>query len=114
MRLVSVNVGLPRAVEWRGRPVRAAIFKAPVDGPCGVQPVGPHGRLGCAVRDPSPLAEACDVPADWSCRTGVCHRRESGLVDGSVAYEPEPLDAPAEGQVLLCCSRPRGPVTIDL
>jgi ferredoxin-NADP reductase/MOSC domain-containing protein YiiM len=60
------------------------------------------------------LAEACDVPADWSCRTGVCHRCESGLVDGTVAYEPEPLDDPAPGQVLLCCARPRGPVTIDL
>jgi ferredoxin-NADP reductase/MOSC domain-containing protein YiiM len=60
------------------------------------------------------LAEACDVPADWSCRTGVCHRCESGLVDGSVAYQPEPLDAPAPGHLLLCCARPRGPVTIDL
>ena len=60
------------------------------------------------------LAEACDVPADWSCRTGVCHRCESGLVDGAVLYDPEPLDAPAPGQVLLCCARPEGPVTIDL
>jgi ferredoxin-NADP reductase/MOSC domain-containing protein YiiM len=60
------------------------------------------------------LAEACDVPADWSCRTGVCHRCESGLVDGAVDYEPEPLDDPAPGQVLLCSARPRGPVTLDL
>jgi ferredoxin-NADP reductase/MOSC domain-containing protein YiiM len=60
------------------------------------------------------LAEACDVPADWSCRTGACHRCESGLVDGAVTYEPEPLDEPAPGQVLLCCARPQGPVTIDL
>jgi ferredoxin-NADP reductase/MOSC domain-containing protein YiiM len=60
------------------------------------------------------LAEACDVPADWSCRTGVCHRCESGLVDGEVVYDPEPLDDPAPGQALLCCARPRGPVTIDL
>lgn len=60
------------------------------------------------------LAEACDVPADWSCRTGVCHRCESGLVDGAVSYDPEPLDDPAPGQVLLCCARPRGAVTIDL
>jgi ferredoxin-NADP reductase len=60
------------------------------------------------------LAEACDVPADWSCRTGVCHRCESGLVDGAVEYEPEPLDDPAPGQLLLCCARPRGSVTIDL
>ncbi len=60
------------------------------------------------------LAEACDVPAEWSCRTGVCHRCESGLVEGAVAYGPEPLDDPAPGQVLLCCSRPTEPVTIDL
>jgi ferredoxin-NADP reductase len=60
------------------------------------------------------LAEACDVPADWSCRTGVCHRCESGLIDGAVTYAPEPLDDPAPGQVLLCCARPRAPVTIDL
>jgi ferredoxin-NADP reductase/MOSC domain-containing protein YiiM len=60
------------------------------------------------------LAEACDVPADWSCRTGVCHRCESGLVEGAVVYEPEPLDDPAPGQLLLCCSRPQGPVTLDL
>jgi ferredoxin-NADP reductase/MOSC domain-containing protein YiiM len=60
------------------------------------------------------LAEACDVPADWSCRTGVCHRCETGLVDGEVDYAPEPLDDPAPGQVLLCSARPRGPVTIDL
>jgi ferredoxin-NADP reductase/MOSC domain-containing protein YiiM len=60
------------------------------------------------------LAEACDVPAAWSCRTGVCHRCESGLVDGAVSYDPQPLDEPAPGQVLLCCSRPQTPVTIDL
>jgi hypothetical protein len=29
MRLLSVNVGLPREVAWRGRTVRTAIFKAP-------------------------------------------------------------------------------------
>jgi len=60
------------------------------------------------------LAEACDVPVDWSCRTGVCHRCESGLVSGSVAYQPRPLDAPAVGAALLCCSQPAGRVVLDL
>ncbi len=32
-RLLSVNVGLPRDVEWNGRTVRTGIWKAPVDGP---------------------------------------------------------------------------------
>ena len=32
-RIVSVNVGRPRTVEWHGRKVRTAIFKDPVDWP---------------------------------------------------------------------------------
>src|SRR3954463_14497791 len=34
--LVSVNVGLPRDVEWRGRTVHTGIWKEPVDGRCFV------------------------------------------------------------------------------
>ncbi len=32
MKLLSINVGLPREVEWRGKAVRTSIFKAPVPG----------------------------------------------------------------------------------
>jgi ferredoxin-NADP reductase/MOSC domain-containing protein YiiM len=60
------------------------------------------------------LAEACDVPVRWSCRTGVCHNCESGLVSGAVAYGPEPLDQPADGNLLICCSQPTNDVVIDL
>src|SRR5262249_39242929 len=60
------------------------------------------------------LAEACDVPVRWSCRTGVCHNCESGLVSGAIAYGPEPLDKPAEGNILVCCSQPVRDVVIDL
>jgi ferredoxin-NADP reductase len=60
------------------------------------------------------LAEACDVPVHWSCRTGVCHSCEVGLIGGSVTYEPAPLDPPASGNLLICCSRPQGDVVIDL
>lgn len=60
------------------------------------------------------LAEACDVPVRWSCRTGVCHNCESGLVSGAVVYEPEPLDKPANGNLLVCCSQPAGDVVVDL
>jgi MOSC domain-containing protein YiiM len=31
-KLLSVNVGLPRQLEWKGKVVRTAIFKAPVTG----------------------------------------------------------------------------------
>jgi ferredoxin-NADP reductase/MOSC domain-containing protein YiiM len=60
------------------------------------------------------LAEACDVPVRWSCRTGVCHNCESGLVSGMVAYGPEPLEKPASGNILVCCSQPVRDVVIDL
>jgi ferredoxin-NADP reductase/MOSC domain-containing protein YiiM/ferredoxin len=60
------------------------------------------------------LAEACDVPVRWSCRTGVCHNCESGLVSGSVTYQPDPLDPPAGGNVLICCARPQDGVVIDI
>jgi len=60
------------------------------------------------------LAEASDVPVRWSCRTGVCHSCESGLVSGAVTYGPEPLEKPADGNLLVCCSRPIGEVVIDL
>jgi ferredoxin-NADP reductase/MOSC domain-containing protein YiiM len=60
------------------------------------------------------LAEACDVPVRWSCRTGVCHSCESGLVSGEVAYGPEPLEKPADGNLLVCCSQPIRDVVIDL
>ncbi|MBV9192782.1 MAG: 2Fe-2S iron-sulfur cluster binding domain-containing protein [Solirubrobacterales bacterium] len=38
------------------------------------------------------LAEACDVPAGFGCRTGVCHACQSGLVSGEVHYQFEPLE----------------------
>jgi ferredoxin-NADP reductase/MOSC domain-containing protein YiiM len=60
------------------------------------------------------LAEACDVPARWSCRTGVCHTCITDLVAGDVTYSPEPLESAGPGQVLPCCARPADDVVIDL
>ena len=83
-------------------------------------PVVSFSRSRLAVRwDPRfgnllEVAEACDVPVRWSCRTGVCHNCETGLVAGSVCYRPSPLDAPADGNVLICCSQPTSDIVIDL
>ena len=60
------------------------------------------------------FAEACDVPVRWSCRTGVCHTCETAVVSGTVSYAPDPVDAPADGDVLICCSRPRDDLVLDL
>ena len=60
------------------------------------------------------LAEACDVPVRWSCRTGVCHTCMTGLIGGSIIYNPEPLEMPASGNVLVCCAQPNAGVILDL
>jgi ferredoxin-NADP reductase/MOSC domain-containing protein YiiM len=60
------------------------------------------------------LAEACDVPARWSCRTGVCHNCECALIEGELRYSPDPLDPPADGNALICCSTPVSDVQLDL
>ena len=89
-------------------------------GPPGAGPLVSFGRSGLNVRWGSTfqslleLAEACDVPVRWSCRTGVCHTCETGLVAGRVGYRPDPVDVPANGNVLICCSEPEGDIVIDL
>jgi ferredoxin-NADP reductase/MOSC domain-containing protein YiiM/ferredoxin len=60
------------------------------------------------------FAEACDVPVKWSCRTGVCHTCECALIGGSVRYDPQPLEPPAQGNLLICCARPETAVELDL
>jgi ferredoxin len=86
----------------------------------GDGPVVTFGRSGVTARWSGEqgtlleLAEACGVPTRWSCRTGVCHTCETGLLSGAVRYDPEPLERPAPGSVLLCCSRPADDVLLDL
>ena len=60
------------------------------------------------------FAEACDVPVRWSCRIGVCHTCETAIMSGTVGYAPDPVDAPADGNVLICCSQPRDELVLDL
>jgi ferredoxin-NADP reductase len=90
------------------------------EGPAGSGPVVTFSRSGLAVPWDSrfgsllELAEACAVPVRWACRTGVCHNCESGLIEGELAYAPEPLDPPADGNALICCSAPRTAVALDL
>jgi ferredoxin-NADP reductase/MOSC domain-containing protein YiiM len=93
----------------------------PPQGPPGSGPQVSFARSGItAAWDPKfasllELAEACDVPVRWACRTGVCHTCMTDLIEGSILYNPEPLERPAPGNVLVCCSRPNTEdVTLDL
>ena len=59
------------------------------------------------------LAEACDVPVRWSCRTGVCHTCETDLMSGAVRYAPDPVDEPAEGSAAVSEKGREGDVTLS-
>jgi ferredoxin len=92
----------------------------PPQGPTGAGPAVSFARSGVTTGWDSKyqrlleLAEACDVPVRWSCRTGVCHTCMTGLIGGSICYNPEPLERPSPGNVLTCCSQPDANVALDL
>ena len=108
--LESITPGMARVAHTPHQP----------QGPPGSGPPVSFARSGITVTWDSKftslleLAEACDVPVRWSCRTGVCHTCMTGLIAGSITYNPEPLERPAPGNVLVCCSQPTAGVTLDL
>ncbi|HEY4017593.1 MAG TPA: MOSC and FAD-binding oxidoreductase domain-containing protein [Pseudonocardiaceae bacterium] len=89
-------------------------------GPVGTGPLVTFARSGLSVpwqeKQDSllELAEACDVPTRWSCRSGVCHTCVTPLLAGRTSYAPDPLEQPESGQVLVCCARPESDVVLDL
>ena len=60
------------------------------------------------------LAEACDVPTRFSCRSGVCHMCVTGVVAGATTYVQAPLELPAPGTVLICSAAPETDLVLDL
>jgi len=101
----------------------AAAPARPPHPPAGEPGTGPQvsfARSGLTVRWDKAcaslleLAEACDVPVRWSCRTGVCHTCETGLLAGTVGYDPDPVEPPAAGNTLICCSQPAADLALDL
>jgi ferredoxin-NADP reductase len=60
------------------------------------------------------MAEACDVPTRFSCRSGVCHTCATAVIEGTTDYREPPLEEPAEGTVLLCICTPQTDLVLDL
>jgi ferredoxin-NADP reductase/MOSC domain-containing protein YiiM len=89
-------------------------------GPPGTGPLVTFARSGIsapfnsAARSVLEFADSCDIPTRWSCRTGVCHTCITTLLSGQVSYSPDPLDAPADPEVLICCAQPSGDIVLDL
>jgi ferredoxin-NADP reductase/MOSC domain-containing protein YiiM len=60
------------------------------------------------------LAEACDVPTRWSCRTGVCHTCVTAVLSGAASYETPPLEPPGDDELLICSAKPTADLVLDL
>ncbi len=131
IRAALIDLGLPSSqvlteVFGAGPAITPGIASGPVvpvHQPAGVPGKGPDitfARSGLTVpwRDDVgsllELAEACDVPSRWSCRTGICHTCETGLLAGTVRYDPPLIDPPADGNVLVCSAQPLEEVVVDL
>lgn len=92
----------------------------PPDGTRGTGPSITFARSGLTVnwspdyRSILDLAEACDVPTRFSCRSGVCHLCVTGVVAGTATYLRAPLEKPGDGEVLICSAAPEGDLVLDL
>jgi ferredoxin len=97
--------------------------RTPPHPPAGAPGIGPaitFTRSGLTVnwsptyRSILDLAEACDVPTRFSCRSGVCHVCVTGIVAGTTTYVQPPLEPPGDGSVLICSAAPETDVVLDL
>ena len=60
------------------------------------------------------FAEDQGLKPDFSCRAGICGTCTSRIISGDVAYFEDPLEDLAQGELLLCCSRPKTAIVLDL
>ncbi len=60
------------------------------------------------------LAENAGLNPEFSCRAGICGACSCRLLEGEVEYTEEPLEDIEKGRVLICCSRPKGQVVLDI
>ncbi|MBV9448934.1 MAG: MOSC domain-containing protein [Streptosporangiaceae bacterium] len=112
--LASVTPGVSGPTGQAGRPPHQP------PGPPGTGPLVTFVRSGISApfqtsrRSVLELADACDISTRWSCRTGVCHTCVTPLLSGEVSYSPDPLEPPADGQVLICCAQPDTDIVLDM
>lgn len=54
------------------------------------------------------------IDVAYQCREGYCSACRATLVSGQVHYNEEPLAFVREGEILLCCCKPNGNISINL
>jgi len=100
MRLFSVNTGMPREVEWHGRPVSTGIFKEPVQGRVAVRQLNLEGdgQADLTVHGGKDKAIYCYSTAHYDYWKKELPGRE--LAPGAFG-ENLTIDAPTDDQIFL-------------
>jgi ferredoxin len=92
----------------------------PPAGAAGTGPALTFARSGLSVnwsagyRSILDLAESCDVPTRFSCRSGVCQVCQTAVLDGTFCYVQPPLETPGPSTVLICSAAPQSDLVLDL
>jgi ferredoxin len=60
------------------------------------------------------LAEHHGLNPDYSCRSGICRTCMCELIEGEVEYIEEPLNAPEPGCILICVSKPKSKLVLEV
>ena len=67
---------------------------------------GCHSLLECL--------EQQKLTLPFQCREGYCGACRAELISGQVSYNQEPLAFVRDGEVLLCCCKPNGDISLKL
>ena len=117
-RVVSLQVGTPGTLPWRGKQVRTAIFKDPVAGAVTLTPSGFEGDVQADLRyHGGPDKAVCCYPLehrpDWAALVGqpLPHGAfgENLVTEGLLETEVHVGDVLRVGTATVQVSQPRGP-----
>lgn len=117
-RVVTLQTGTPGTVPWRGKQVKTAIFKTPVDGPVVLTPTGFEGDVQADLRyHGGPDKAVCVYPTehrpDWEALVGEPLPPgafgENLSTEGLLEDEVHIGDVFALGTATVQVSQPRGP-----
>ncbi len=93
---------------------RVAVSKSQAEGEVSFAKAGLTAKWDSSFESILDLAEAQGLRPPFSCRTGICHTCSSKLIEGEVEYVTEPLDMPDPGCVLICVSKPKTNLVIEV
>jgi hypothetical protein len=67
-----------------------------------------------AAADPAGIEVSAGLTPGIAAAPARAPHCETTLIEGALDYDPDPVEPPADGSALICCSQPREDVVLDL